>query len=93
MKSMGQQQLNVNIAALQYILQSLLSLSEEQEKVVNSTEELENQSQAFVELARQQQQIEQVFSGVADSLYALSTEIPQFANRINELKAQTLDRI
>ena len=93
MESMGQQQLNVNIAALQYILQSLLSLSEEQEKVVNSTEALENQSQAFVELARQQQQIEQVFSGVADSLYALSTEIPQFANRINELKAQTLDRI
>ncbi|MEL0011794.1 MAG: hypothetical protein VW868_09710, partial [Bacteroidota bacterium] len=59
MQSMGQQQLNVNIAALEYILQTLLDLSLEQEKIVGTTEELENQSQAFVELARQQQQIEQ----------------------------------
>ena len=93
MQSMGQQQLKVNIAALEYILQTLLDLSLEQEKIVGTTEELENQSQAFVELARQQQQIEQVFSGIADSLYSLSTEIPQFANRINELKAQTEERI
>jgi DNA polymerase III delta prime subunit len=93
MQSMGQQQLNVNIAALEYILQTLLDLSLEQEKIVGTTEELENQSQAFVELARQQQQIEQVFSEIADSLYSLSTEIPQFANRINELKAQTEERI
>ncbi|MBT6398827.1 MAG: hypothetical protein HOK04_03460, partial [Verrucomicrobia bacterium] len=93
MQMMGQQQLNVNIAALQYILQSLLNLSLEQEKLVTATEETENQSQAYVEMARQQQRIEQVFNSLADSLYELSTEIPQFANRINELKAQTLERI
>jgi hypothetical protein len=93
MQMMGQQQLNVNIAALQYILQSLLNLSLEQEKLVTATEETENQSQAYVEMARQQQRIEQVFNSLADSLYELSTEIPQFANRINEQKAQTLERI
>ena len=93
MQMMGQQQLNVNIAALQYILQSLLNLSLEQEKLVTATEETENQSQAYVDMARQQQRIEQVFNSLADSLYELSTEIPQFANRINGQKAQTLERI
>lgn len=93
MQMMGQQQMNVNIAALQYILQSLLNLSLEQEKLVTATQETENQSQAFVDMARQQQRIEQVFNSLADSLYELSTEIPQFANRINEQKAQTLERI
>ncbi len=93
MQMMGQQQLNVNIAALQYILQSLLNLSLEQEKLVTATEETENQSQAYVDMARQQQRIEQVFNSLADSLYELSTEIPQYANRINEQKAQTLERI
>jgi hypothetical protein len=93
MQMMGQQQLNVNIAALQYILQSLLNLSLEQEKLVTATEETENQSQAYVDMARQQQRIEQVFNSLADSLYELSTEIPQFSNRINEQKAQTLERI
>lgn len=93
MQMMGQQQMNVNIAALQYILQSLLNLSLEQEKLVTATQETENQSQAYVEMARQQQRIEQVFNSLADSLYELSTEIPQFANRINEQKAQTLERI
>ena len=61
MQMMGQQQLNVNIAALQYILQSLLNLSLEQEKLVTATEETENRL-AFVEMARQQQRIEQVFN-------------------------------
>ena len=93
MQMMGQQQLNVNITALQYILQSLLNLSLEQEKLVTATKETENQNQAYVEMARQQQRIEQVFNSLADSLYELSTEIPQFANRINEQKAQTLERI
>ncbi len=93
MQMMGQQQMNVNIAALQYILQSLLNLSLEQEKLVTATQETENQSQAYVDMARQQQRIEQVFNSLADSLYELSTEIPQFANRINEQKAQTLERI
>ena len=93
MQMMGQQQLDVNIAALQYILQSLLNLSLEQEKLVTATEETENQSQAYVDMARQQQRIEQVFNSLADSLYRLSTEIPQFANRINEQKAQTQQRI
>ena len=93
MQRMGQQQLNVNISALQYILQSLLNLSLEQEKLVTATDETENQSQAYVDMARQQQRIEQVFNSLADSLYELSTEIPQFANRINEQKAQTLERI
>ena len=93
MQMMGQKQLNVNIGALQYILHSLLNLSLEQEKLVTATEETENQSQAYIEMARRQQYIEQVFNSLADSLYELSTEIPQFANRINNQKAQTQERI
>lgn len=93
MQVLGQQQINLSIAALQYILQSLLNLSLEQEKLVTATEETENQSQAYINMARHQQRIEQVFNSLADSLYEISTDIPQFANRINEQKAQTLERI
>jgi len=94
-QQMGQQQARVNIAALQNILYSLINLSVEQEDLTRETEHLANRSQAFVEKARIEKTISRQFSHIADSLFRVSSEIPQFSNRINEKKQrvqQHLDR-
>lgn len=86
MEQMNQQQMNVNIAGLQYILYSLLNLSVEQEDLVSYANATENRSQAYVEFARDQKNVEDIFTFLSDSLFELSKEIPQFSNQINEKK-------
>jgi len=92
MKSMGQQQQQINIAGLQYVLYSLLTLSSEQEDLVYLSQETEDRSLAYVELARDQKNVEQIYNSISDSLFELSKSIPQFSNQINtksiELKKQ-----
>ena len=86
MQMMGQQQLNINIAALRASSShSIYRLSKRNRDRYRGS----RKKPAYVDMARQQQRIEQVFNSLADSLYELSTELPQFANRINEQKAQT----
>jgi hypothetical protein len=92
MKAMGQQQEQINIAGLQYVLHSLLTLSTEQEDLVYLSQQTEDRSLAYVELARDQRNVEQIFGALSDTLFNLSTSIPQFSNQINtktiELKTQ-----
>lgn len=88
MENMNQQQMNINIAGLQYILYSLLNLSVEQEDLVSFASATENRSQAYVEFARDQKNLEGIFSALSDSLFQLSTEIPQFSNDINKKKLE-----
>lgn len=88
MESMDQQQMNINIAGLQYILHSLLNLSVEQEDLVSFASATENRSQAYVEFARDQKNLESIFSSLSDSLFQLSKEIPQFANDVNKKKLE-----
>ncbi|MCR9132573.1 MAG: hypothetical protein NXI08_08365 [bacterium] len=83
MQQMNQQQMNVNIAGLQYILYSLINLSMEQEDLVSYASGAENRSQAYVGYARDQKNVENIFANLSDSLFQLSTEIPQFSNQIN----------
>lgn len=91
MSSMGQQQQQFNIAGLQYILNSLLMLSHEQEDLVYLTETTEDRSMAYIELARDQRNVEQILSFVSDSLFQISKDVPSFANEINE-KTSELQR-
>lgn len=95
MQSMGQEQQQINVAGLQYVLYSLLTLSSEQEDLVYLSQETEDRSLAYVELARDQKNVDQIFRALSDSLFELSKTIPQFSNQINtktiELKDQ-LDR-
>ena len=95
MKSMGQQQQQINVAGLQYVLYSLLTISTEQEDLVYLSQETEDRSLAYVELARDQKNVDQIYGALSDSLFELSKSIPQFSNRVNtksiELKKQ-LDR-
>lgn len=92
MQAMGQEQQQVNIAGLQYVLYSLLTLSSEQENLVYLSQETEDRSLAYVELARDQRNVDQIFSSLSDSLFELSKTIPQFSNQVNtksiELKNQ-----
>ncbi|MFN1834589.1 DUF4175 family protein [Balneola sp. MJW-20] len=88
MQNMQQNQMNINIAGLQYILYSLLEVSDQQENLVEMTQDTENRSQAYIELARDQRNMEGIFQNLSDSLTSLSQEIPQFANRINERKLE-----
>ncbi len=88
MKSMGQQQMNVNIAGLRYVLYSLLNLSLEQEDLSLLASSTENRSQAYVGIARNQQNVDGIFKTISDSLFQLSAEIPQLSNNISKKKAE-----
>tara|TARA_R110002124_G_scaffold197895_1_gene364932 strand:+ start:2990 stop:6370 length:3381 start_codon:yes stop_codon:yes gene_type:complete len=83
MQAMGQQQQQINIAGLQYVLYSLLTLSNEQEDLVYLSQETEDRSLAYVELARDQRNVDQIFGALSDSLFELSKTIPQFSNQVN----------
>jgi hypothetical protein len=88
MSQMNQEQLNVNIAGLQYILYTLINLSLEQEELTTYASGAESRSQAYIGYARDQKNVEDIFSTVSDSLFELSKEIPAFSNQINEEKLE-----
>lgn len=82
--SMQQDQININIATLKTLFQNMLSLSEAQEEQNRSTLQLDNNSPAFVQQARNQRNISSGFSQIADSLFKVAKEIPQFTNAAME---------
>lgn len=93
MSEMGQDQMQLNIAGLQYVLYSLLNISLEQENLTTLASNTENRSQAYVTYARNQSNVEGIFSSISDSLFQLSTEIPQFSNDINRKKLEVQERL
>ncbi len=93
MKSMAGQQQQINIAGLQYILSSLLTLSTEQEDLVYLSQQTEDRSLGYVELARDQRNVDQIFGSLADSLFELSKSIPQFSNQINTKNSELKRRL
>jgi hypothetical protein len=90
MQSMQQEQISINVTALQAILQNLILLSESQEDINEITRRLTDNSSAFIDQARKQNNISRSFSQVSDSLFSVSAEIPQFSNRINEKKTEVM---
>lgn len=88
MSQMNQEQMNVNIAGLQYILYSLINLSLEQEELTTYASGAESRSQAYVGYARDQKNVDDIFSSISDSLFQLSKEIPGFSNQINKEKLE-----
>ncbi|MEX0609354.1 MAG: DUF4175 family protein [Balneolaceae bacterium] len=88
MEGMSREQMQINIAGMQYALHSLLTLSIEQEDLTTLASATENRSQAYVSLARNQRNVEEIFSAISDSLFQLSAEIPQLSNDINKKKME-----
>ena len=87
-QSMAQQQQQLNIAALESILQSLLNQSYMQESLTKDTEELAERSKAFVEKARIQKNISDQFRQSSDSLTEVAAKIPMLSNRITDKKLE-----
>lgn len=87
-QQMGKQKEQMNIAGLQYALYTMLNLSLEQEDLVSLASATENRSQAYVGYAREQKNIQSIFSAISDSLFSLSKQIPGFSNRINTRKQE-----
>ncbi len=85
---MQQESISINLQALRYVLETLILLSDVQEDVAKRTSELTSNSPGFIEQARRQRNINSQFSMITDSLYRVSTEIPQFSNRINDRKRE-----
>ncbi|MTI87065.1 MAG: hypothetical protein FH748_03755 [Balneolaceae bacterium] len=91
--ALSSKQMQINISGLQYALYSLLNLSVEQEDLVTLASATENRSQAYVGYARDQKNIESIFSSISDSLFQLSSQIPQFSNQINTKKLEVEKRL
>jgi len=87
-QQMSGQQIQVNLLSLQQALYTLLELSETQEVLTMTTGRTESRSQGYVELARNQQNVSNQFSLVADTLFQVSSEIPSLSNRINQKKVE-----
>ncbi len=85
---MQQEQQQIDIAGLTYILYSLLNLSIEQEDLVSYASNTENRSQAFVSYARDQKNVEDIFIALSDSLFELSKSIPQLSNMVLQKKEE-----
>ena len=85
---MNGEQLQVNILAMQQALYRLLELSNMQETLAQSSSDTRSRSQGYIELARSQQNVQEQFSKVADTLFSISSEIPGIPNRLNEKKSE-----
>jgi hypothetical protein len=86
MQQMSGQQMQVNISALQQALYTLFDLSETQEHLTQSASETRSRSQGYVELAREQKNVSDQFTRVADTLFTISSQIPSVPDRINRKK-------
>ena len=87
-QQLNQQRRQINMAALEYVLHSLINLSVNQEELTKETENIPPQSSAFVEKARKERNISSQFIMLSDSLFKVSSEIPSFSNRINKKKTE-----
>jgi len=85
-QQMSGQQLQVNILALQRSLYTLLELSNMEEYLAQTVTDTRSRSQGYIELARVQQNVNDQFTAVADTLFEVSSEIPGIPNQINRKK-------
>ena len=90
---MSGQQIQVNLLALQEALYRLLELSEMQEYLSQASNDTRSRSQGYIELARTQQNVNDQFSKVADTLYQVSARIPGVPDQINRKKADVDRRL
>ena len=88
-QQMNQEAINVNIFALKSLFQTMLLLSEAQETQNLITLGLEQSSPAFVNQARTQRNIANIFGTVVDSLMVIAKEVPQFPNMLLKERLET----
>lgn len=81
---MDQEQLEIDIKAVRQLLTNLLRLSFDQEKLINSLNEIQTSSLFFKEYVKKQNQLILNSQVIKDSLFALSKRIEKLGPTINK---------
>ncbi len=83
MQQQMQQQAMEDMANLRQILENLVTFSFKQEDLLNQTKKLSYADPKYAETADGQNALSENFKIIKDSLYALSTRVPQISQSIN----------
>lgn len=84
MDQMAQEGQEEDLKALREILENLLSLSFDQEKLINVTKLTSINDPNYTKLARQQQKLKEDSKTIEDSLLALSKRVPALVSTVNK---------
>ncbi|MEX2601398.1 MAG: DUF4175 family protein [Balneolaceae bacterium] len=87
-QQMSGQQIQINLLAMQQSLYTLIELSESQENIAVTSGETATRSQGFVDLARRQNNINNLFRQVSDTLTQVASEIPSLSGTISRKKVE-----
>jgi hypothetical protein len=79
-----QESLELDYEKLRQILDNLLYVSFEQEKLINELKEINTYNPQYVELSKKQGALRQNTKIIEDSLYSLSKELPMISSVINK---------
>ncbi|MEX1011449.1 MAG: hypothetical protein WDZ29_05245 [Balneolaceae bacterium] len=82
-EQMSGQQMQISLLTLQRSLYTLLELSDVQEEITLRASQTPSRNQGFIEIARVQQNINNQFTMVADSLVGVLAQVPHLSSRIS----------
>jgi len=81
---MQMEELEINYEKLRRILENLLHVSFDQEKLIDDFKEINNYNPKYVELTQQQKKLKDDMKMIEDSLFALSKELPMIESFVNK---------
>lgn len=88
MASMQMEQLDIDIQATKQLLENLLTLSFDQEELMDNIKETNTGSPKYKDLIEEQNNLEGEFKMVEDSLHALSKRVMQIGSFVNKEVAE-----
>lgn len=80
----SEEQISVDMAALRQLLQNLLKVSFDQEKLMLEMKQTESSDPRFTELGKKQREVTDNLKLVEDSLFSLSKKVPQISTAVNQ---------
>lgn len=82
--SMEMKSLEINYEKLRRILENLMYVSFEQEKLIDELASVNTNNPQYIDLANQQKKLKDDMRMIEDSLFALSKELPMIASYVNK---------
>jgi len=82
--NMEMEEMEINAEKLRRILENLLFVSFEQEKLYEQLKSINNYNPQYVELTQQQKKLKDDMNMIEDSLFALSKELPMIESFVNK---------
>ena len=83
MGQMQMQQMQEDMKALRALLQNLIHVSFDQERIMNELSETKDEDPRYVDLGQQQKKLQKDSEMIEDSLFALSKRVPQLEAVVN----------